>query len=277
MEIDLLTLKNLSRDFRLVASRLLQSDRESADDNLERFISFVETSDILYSFVEKQAHNFELNNPDYQIKRNQKLGQYERFVIPTSSEGEIACIWGLLIGVRQSDEPLWQWAYGYASHSGKFQDHINAFNKFVINPFVNHLSNYLSSLIEEAKEGQTNTANVSIYGGTFGQLNLAQHSSTINATNNQGSTGQDLEQAARALLEVLEKAELSSEKKEELEEAATFAIEQANSDKPKRRGMAMYSERVKVISELMKDSGDIYTRLVGFYTIAEQFVGKLPA
>ena len=82
--------------------------------------------------------------------------------------------------------------------------------------------------------------------------------------------------AAKALLEVLERAELSSGKKEELGEAANFAIEQAKADKPKRIGLAMYAERVKEIAELTKDTGDISTRLIGFYTVAEQFIGKLP-
>ena len=196
MEIDLLALKNLSKGFRLASSRLLHSDRESVDDSLERFISFVEANEVLHSFIEEQSNKFELDNPGYQIERKQNHGHFGRFVIPTSVEGEIACVWGLLIGIRQSDEPLWQWAHGYAGFSGKFQDHIDAFNKFIVLPFVNHLNSYLSSLMEEAKEGQTNKATVNISGGTFGQFNLAQQSSTINATNNQGSTGQDLEKGS---------------------------------------------------------------------------------
>ena len=276
IDIDLLTLKNLSRDFRLVASRLLRTDNESADSDLERFINFVEGSEVLYNFVEDQARKFDLNNPSYEIKREQR-GHSDRYVIPTSLEGEIACTWGLLLGIHKADKPLLQYALGYANFSGKYQDHIDGFNKSVVNPFVNRLNNYLSSLMEEANEGQTNTATVNISGGTFGQFNLAQQASTINAINNQGSTEQDLEKSAKALLEALKEAKLSDEHKEELEEAASFAIEQVSSNKPKTRGLAMYGERVKGVAELLKDSGDIYTRAVGFYTTVEQFISKLPA
>ncbi|MEH7221367.1 hypothetical protein V7107_29330, partial [Bacillus toyonensis] len=54
--------KKLSLNFRRVASRFLKTNYSEADDNLERFLLFIEESPVIFKFIQEN------NTVNYDIK-----------------------------------------------------------------------------------------------------------------------------------------------------------------------------------------------------------------
>ena len=148
---DIQSLKKLSKEFRLVSGRLLSTDVDAADENLKRFISFVRMNTLISNFIQEHTQLFEETNPDYFLdRRKDRMGQYGRYIFPTSTEGEISQAWSLLQGIDEADFSYSQHAIGYADDRNH-QNNVDAFNKNVVNPFVNYINHFLSERIDKAQ------------------------------------------------------------------------------------------------------------------------------
>lgn len=218
-------IKNLSMVFRSVAGRFLRSDVDEVAGNLRRLVSCIDSSPVLYEFICKN-HTGALDIE--RIVAERKHNGTRRFVLPENEAEEISFTYQLLKYAATLDS-LFGLTYGY--NGLKVKADFEGFAHSVVAPFVNHINRYLESLLEEMgrAEGGTTTITVS---GSVGQLNFAQHGSTVIATNSLGTT-QAVSKAAERLLEVLA-TETNEGQYEDLKEAAQITLDESKSENPRK-------------------------------------------
>ena len=268
MDVDQTTLKKISRDFRTISSRLLRSEYSEADDNLRRFLEFVERSPVILGFITPRVEN--LAEYDIEVKQDSR----GRFKLPTDPDDEIAAVWSLL---KQIDADVEHQFYQYASthsRSGKLNDSVADFNGGIVRPFINRVISYLAEKSDEAEQSKSGMAGVMVNNyGPVSQQNLANQGSSIHAVNLQ-VVSNDLRQAAENLLQVLEDTKLPDDCKEELEEAATFVLEQSEADRPRKTGLKMYAERVKELATVLGATSQVYGAAMKLYTVVQNQFGQ---
>lgn len=55
IQVDRKALRKLSGEFRSIASRLIRCEFEDSDDNLKRFMAFIESNPIIRSFIDDEV------------------------------------------------------------------------------------------------------------------------------------------------------------------------------------------------------------------------------
>ncbi|WP_454844832.1 toll/interleukin-1 receptor domain-containing protein [Priestia megaterium] len=138
--MDLKQINKLSRDFRTNSSRLLSTKFGSEQQDLLRFLLFIENSPLIMEYINECTRgtvNFEsiLNNKDW----NNKLE------LPLDSKEEVSYIYQLLKYIEINNLYI-DVSMGYGSGK-KYQDHIDAFNHQVTVHLVNHIREYLEDII----------------------------------------------------------------------------------------------------------------------------------
>ncbi|MGV7001968.1 toll/interleukin-1 receptor domain-containing protein [Priestia megaterium] len=138
--MDLKQINKLSRDFRTNSSRLLSTKFGSQQQDLLRFLIFIENNPLIMEYINEctqETMNFEaiLSNKDW----NDKLE------LPVDSKEEVAYIYQLLKYIQTNNLYI-DVSMGYGSGK-KYQDHIDAFNYQVTVHLVNHIREYLEDII----------------------------------------------------------------------------------------------------------------------------------
>ena len=158
-EVDRKTLQKVSNEFRNVASRLLSSDMRDSSKNLERLMAFIDTNPLVSSFIQKYASLPEVET--YELKQGQRSG----WNIPVEKSLEIGCTYWLLKYAADEKRDYQQLSFGYST-STNFQDNADAFNKSVVNPFINYIVEYLQNLMIDAGMNEASTTTVHISEGS---------------------------------------------------------------------------------------------------------------
>lgn len=183
VEVSKKELKKLSRVFRVVSSRLLQTSVEQGMSNLKRFMRLIQENPIISDFIQKhQTHQYDI--PTIWNRSVQwEIGSYS--IPDESDEEEISFTFQLLnyaLGEADPDDTrsyLWL-AQGY---SGKtFKQKIDNFNKEVVLPLVNYIESYLVSLQIEAGEDDNGKVSITVYGNLEGGI-MSQNQGDIHISN----------------------------------------------------------------------------------------------
>ena len=183
VEISKKELRKLSRTFRMVSSRLLQTSVEQGMSNLKRFMRLVQENSIISDFIQKhQTHQYDV--PTMWNRSVQwSMGGYS--IPDESDEEEISFIFQLLSYALNEADPqdlhsyLWL-AQGY---SGKtFKQKVDNFNKEVLLPLVNHIESYLVGLQIEAGEDDEDKVSIVVYGTLEGGI-MSQNQGDIHVSN----------------------------------------------------------------------------------------------
>lgn len=183
VEVSKKELKKLSRVFRVVSSRLLQTSVEQGMSNLKRFMRLIQENPIISDFIQKhQTHQYDI--PTIWNRSVQwEIGSYS--IPDESDEEEISFTFQLLnYALREADPDdtrsyLWL-AQGY---SGKtFKQKIDNFNKEVVQPLVNYIESYLVGLQIEAGEDDNGKVSITVYGNLEGGI-MSQNQRDIHISN----------------------------------------------------------------------------------------------
>jgi hypothetical protein len=158
-------LKKLSRDFRIVAGRLLRTSQQEGISNLKRLIQFIENSLILNDFVQSN-HVVQYSEDDF-------FKSSGRYNLPEKSNEEISFIYQLLrYGSenfsRYDDFPLR--INGYRGSSRNIQSWVDNFNKEVVNPFVNYFEAHIQSLIIDMGDSDQKLVHIQVHGNVHGNI-----------------------------------------------------------------------------------------------------------
>ncbi|MEM5635570.1 hypothetical protein AAHB65_02265 [Bacillus toyonensis] len=90
--------KKLSLNFRKVASRFLQTNFTEANDNLERFLIFIEESPVILQFIQNN------NTIEYNIKNIiENTEDHDKYKLPVRTSEEIAFIYQFLKYIFAND------------------------------------------------------------------------------------------------------------------------------------------------------------------------------
>ena len=228
-KIDRKELRKISLEFRKVASSLLNTDYDEGVDNLKRFMNYINGQPIINDFIEKN------NNKQFKIDDVlHSRGYRDRFLIPHDKSEEIAFVFQLLNYAVDNINDYYFLARGYSSDT-KFQSHVDAFNKNVVNPFVNHIVSYLEEIAIDIGEDENNTTTINISGGNLRQFNFAQGQSTLVA--NQVNNSNDIDEIQKLtaeLFQLISKEEIDYESKEEIKESIEMMEQQMKTEKPKK-------------------------------------------
>lgn len=134
-------LNKLAREFRMYGSRLLTTKYGNGISDLNRFLNFIESNEIINEFILKN------NIHQYDMKVICKSrGWHDKYDLPIEKDKEIAFIYQLLKHGQESFGDYTAFSRGYGSGK-KFQDHMDAFNNEVVKHLVDYIREYLEDLI----------------------------------------------------------------------------------------------------------------------------------
>lgn len=135
-------LTKLSREFRVVGSRFLTTKFGSEQADLTRFLNFIDSNDILVTFIENNTST----NFDFE-KINEEKEWNGKYQLPLEKSEEISFIYQLLKHIDKSKNFL-NISFGYGT-GNKYQAHIDAFNHQVTIHLINYIREYLEELTLE--------------------------------------------------------------------------------------------------------------------------------
>lgn len=143
-------LNKLAREFRMYGSRLLSTKYGNGMSDLNRFLNFIESNEIINKFILKNnIHQYDMK--DICSSR----GWHDKYNLPIEKDKEIAFIYQLLKYGQGSFRDYTSFSNGYGS-GNKFQDHIDAFNNEVVKHLIDYIREYLEDLIIDSDDQPLN-------------------------------------------------------------------------------------------------------------------------
>jgi len=139
-------LNKLAREFRMYGSRLLSTKYGNGMSDLNRFLNFIESNEIINSFILKNnIHQYDMNT----ICNSR--GWHDKYDLPIEKDNEIAFIYQLLKYGQSNFRDYTALSNGYGSGK-KFQDHMDAFNNEVVKHLVDYIREYLEDLLIDSED-----------------------------------------------------------------------------------------------------------------------------
>ena len=253
--IDKREFQKISLEFRRLSSRLLRTNFDDGMDNLKRFLNFIENKPLIFDFI--LENNIEKYNIKDEISKRKLSRGYN---IPINKSEEIAYVYQLLKYCTENCRDYLSICMGYSS-SRMLQDHIDSFNNRVVNAFISHIEVYLKERLIDM--GETGKLNVIVNGG---QVAIANDNSTVNATqNNNYNQTENLNGLIEELIKLINSLDLNSEEKEETKEIITAAMEEVESDKPKKSIIKYAIEKIEYV-------GKLGVGITGLFTTSQKII-----
>lgn len=141
-------IQNISSEFRNVARRLSKTDYSQCDSNLKRFISMIDSTDLISSFInEHNTCQYDIFNI---VKSREQLSPFE--VSPDFNE-EISLSVQLLkhsVENFNGDFTRLYGTYWYTSAKSTINDEMRKFIEHIIDPLIDHIGEYLRKCYENA-------------------------------------------------------------------------------------------------------------------------------
>jgi hypothetical protein len=230
VQIDRKELKKVSGEFRTVASRLLSTSPDDSASNLRRFITFIENNAVIHGFLEQK-----LEKVDAAALHIKKLDD-RRWNVPTDADEEVVYVYSLLKFCDNAENKLnyYTMSMYYHPSSSKYQDHMNAFNKSVVLPFISQIEQYLRGLMIDAGEHDedrtgVHVSNGSVYiAGNAQGSNLAAGSASISESTASYTDARHLVEGVSKLREYMDG--VPDDKKQEVEEAIDVLVTSASGE-----------------------------------------------
>lgn len=162
VQVDRKALRKVSSEFRGAASRLLNGGVRDSDANLQRFMAYIEKSPIIRGFLEQEMRKVDPNNYPPLHKSND-----HRWNVPTDPSAEVVYVYSLLRACARGEEGFSYLSMSLHYHRGssKYQDHVDAFNRSVVLPFINHIEQYLQGLMIDAGIHDRDSISVNVSSG----------------------------------------------------------------------------------------------------------------
>ena len=250
-------LKNVSRDFRTISSRLLNSRCSDFDDNLKRFYLYIEKESIIKDYIISCIDE----EKDYNIEKDMEeiSNSYGQLIFSSYLEEneEISFTYQLVKNIYENSISYRKYVWGYSS-SSQFQDKINGFIYKVISPFVTHINRYLERIFTEMGFDEDVKYYITVNAG--GQFNMSRDNSTLNATQNNNI---NIDEEIAKLKACLKAKNVEKNIQEEIIENAEAIQEEIKKEKP-RKGLLKtlangLQESAKLVPGIMEVGASIAT------------------
>ncbi|WP_202081585.1 hypothetical protein [Caldalkalibacillus salinus] len=259
--------RKLSVSFRRLASRFIRSHFREANDNLERFLLFIEESPVIYEFI--QENNVEQFDIEDLIRRR---GYNDKFKLPVRESEEIAFIYQLLKHIQENDIDYVGISMGY-NDGRKFQEAVDKFNHQVVKPLIDHIVSYLEEMaIDMGLDRKSGTQfNIRDFRG---QINHAEGHAQISANQTYNETKlEELKDIAQKFAQALmEDTSVPAQDKEDTVEIVEAAVQEVESEKPKKFILKTAIEQVKNVKEIATTGTAVYTLGDQLLNLIQSFV-----
>lgn len=227
MELSKKDLKKISREFRSVSSRLIQSSYEDIFPILNIFINTIEKQEIVYEYIKN------CTNDGYDVKKafEDAYGDWDNiFLLGNTVEEEVYTIYNILKYILDNNVDITMITMGY-SRSKYYQEKVKAFHDRVTLVLVNHIDNYLMNIAIDMGYDEEVKHMITVNGT---QVNISNGNSTLNAVqNNNNNESSELIKIIDAIKGSIDKDIPEDEKEIILENVETIQ-EQLESEKPKK-------------------------------------------
>ena len=227
MKLNRAELRKIIYDFNSISNRLLQADFNDHSGVLNRFVAFIKTTPVIYDFVlDCGTCN---QNLDEEINEVSNSYGCCIFSLGDTNEEEVCNVFAILEYITEKNISVCFGIGGAYTTSSKYQDRVKAFNDRVIMVLVRHIENYLTKVGIDMGIDDKVTYSITV---SNGQVNIANDSATITATNN---VGLDIDQLERLISKVRNTSTgLSNSDTEVLSDSLEAIEDQVKSKKPKK-------------------------------------------
>lgn len=249
-------LRKIIYDFNSISNRLIQADYEDYNGVLSKFLEFINKTPIINDYV-SDCGNCEL---DLQTEFQEIRDSYGQsiFSLGDTDEEEVRNVFAILKYIVENKIQIhYRIALGYSS-SKYYQDKIKGFNSRVVMVLIRHVERYLTKIGIDMGVDEKVTYSITVHNG---QVNIANNSSTINATNNNGI---DYDKLSKILNSVKESSNnLSSDEKEILESSLEVIEEETKKEHPRKSFLKTAITGIKTIKGTVEFASAV-TALIEF-------------
>lgn len=178
-------LKKVLNRYNSICNRLLQSDPDDYIKDLKRFITFLDSTDVIGEYI-KLCGESEL---DMEGEFNQVLNSHGEFTFSTgdTDEEEVRNVYATLKYLSQNyDEVPLSLYYTYRNGSSHYSDMLKEFNSRFTMVLIRHIENYLKEVGIEMGLDENVTYNIN-----GNMVNIANDNANINATQNNNGINAD--------------------------------------------------------------------------------------
>lgn len=227
MKLNRTELRKILYDFNSISNRLLQSDFEDYNKVLSKFISFLKATPIIYDYIVDCGICEQNLEQEFQEVAN-SYGDCI-FILGDTDEEEVRTVFAILCYIVENDVPIhYGIAYGYSS-SDKFQDKVKGFNDRVTMVLIRHIERYLTKIGIDMGVDEKIVYSITVQNG---QVNIANDSAIITATNTIGIKTEQLLDLIRAVKNAA--SDLSADEEEVLDSSLEVIQEELKNGEPRK-------------------------------------------
>lgn len=230
MEISKKELRKISRNFRQKVNRAMQAHYEESISIIKMLVNYIDQTDLIYDYI------MSVTTKEYAIEED--IGYVEvspnRRILSTGStpEEEVGYTYQLLKYICENDLDFRHLGWGYIS-SNKYQDMTKAFGERIILPFANQINSYMMDIATDMGYDEEGKFMITVNGGQA-QVNIANDSSTITATQNNGIAHNEIQDIITSIKNSLP-TDIDKETQELIEENSQLILEETSKSEPKRQ------------------------------------------
>lgn len=227
MKLNRKELRKIQYDFNSFANRLLQADFQDYTGVLGKFLNYIDSTPIIIDFIKDCGEC----DWDLASEVNDVQSSYGGMIFGTgdTEEEEIRNVYAVLHYLADNNNSVYRGvAMGY-SHSKNYQDKIKGFNDRFVMVLIRHIERYLTKVGIDMGVDEKIVYNVTV---EKGQAIIATDGSTVNATNQVGTDGDELAKLIAAVQAAA--GSLAAEDKEAVTESLEVIAAEAPAEKPKK-------------------------------------------
>ena len=244
MEMNRKDLKKMMHSFNCISSRIMRVSYDEYGMVLKKFVGYIEANEIIMEYIHMGKCEYDAKSDWDTVVTKQGY----MFDFGPSEKEESFQIYSILKYISENVE---HHAYSFLNIYGerKFQDNVKQFNDRVVYVLINNINNFLTGVGIDMGIDENVVWNVS-----GGQVNVASGNATINAVQNNGSTGKELEDIVKVILENL--SGLGQEDAETIKDSVEMIREEMLKAEPKKRTI---SNGIKLLAPMISIANGIPT------------------
>lgn len=268
MEMNKKELQKIDRAFRSIASRLLHTHPNDIGKCLKMFIDFIDQTPLIAEYI----HSFDVVDVDFKKEVNEVADSWGRkaFYLGSTPEEEIVWSYQLLKYLVVHNVSFFSITLAYGGHKDS-QQGIKGFGERVILPFVNHIDSYLQNIRIDMGVDEEVKHPIIVNANHNSQINLAQDSATISATQNNGIDQGELNTLIETILATIPET-LAPEERTLICDSVETIQEELNSESPKGRLIRMAKNALDTIAPKIAGTAEFAASLTTLYQFAQPFL-----
>ena len=204
MEISKKELRKISRKFRTLASNVMNSYYGEQNANLEEMINYIDQT----SLIKEYLHSLEYDVDGLDDLLNTISNSYGRKVLNLGNDSNkrTYLLYRAFSFITGNNLPTYTFGWYYAG-SNKYQDMAKAFGDRLVYPFVVEVENYIKDISTDMGYDEDNSLyNINVNSSGV-QVNIAEDGGTINASQENKLSSEDVIKAINNVEELIKRME----------------------------------------------------------------------